>query len=294
MRTIQGRMLLRPSKTLNRIVLGVFGRAQRRYEMPIHALVVMSNHYHVLLTPPNAKRLSDFMRYVNTNLSKEVGKLHDWKGPMWQRRYDEIPVSGEEAAQIARLRYLLSHGCKENLVSKPREWPGVHSADAIVFGKPLKGLWIDRTKEFASKQRVNSCDPSNHVNEEEVVLTPLPACQHLTLEDYCCRVAELVVDIEEEARRLRQRTGTTPMGARTVMKMRPRHQPKTLESSPKPRFHAVRKRVRAEMEARFRDWMEAYGEASREWRNGNLEVEFPPCSFRPPSRWVGDDAFDTG
>ena len=44
-RTLQGRFLLKPSPRLNSIVLGVLGRAQRRYGVTLHAFVFFSNHY---------------------------------------------------------------------------------------------------------------------------------------------------------------------------------------------------------------------------------------------------------
>lgn len=294
MRTIQGRMLLRPGEALNQIVLGVFGRAQKRFEIPIHAIIVMSTHYHVLASPPCAQRLADFMGYVNTNLSKEVGKLHRWKGPMWQRRYDVIPVSEEEAAQVARLRYLLSHGCKENLVLIPSDWPGVHSVDAIVHQKPLKGLWFDRTAEFAARQRGEEFGDGDYAEEEIVELTPLPAWKALSPEAYRQSVAEIVEDIEKETAARHRHEKTAPVGARSVVREDPHHEPNKLTSSPRPRFHAASRRKRKEMEHQFREWLTSYREASDEWRSGNLFVEFPPWSFLPAPRWVGRDNFDPG
>lgn len=70
----------------------------------------MSNHLHILASPESVEQMADFMRHVNANLSKEVGRLHDWPGPMFDRRYTSIPVSDEPEAQIARLRYLLLKG----------------------------------------------------------------------------------------------------------------------------------------------------------------------------------------
>ena len=43
-RTIQGRMLLRPSKYVKEIIIGVIGRAQRYTSIRINALSVASNH----------------------------------------------------------------------------------------------------------------------------------------------------------------------------------------------------------------------------------------------------------
>ena len=48
-RTIQGRFLLRPSPELNKIILGVLGKAQSLYPLEIVAYVWMSTHFHLLL-----------------------------------------------------------------------------------------------------------------------------------------------------------------------------------------------------------------------------------------------------
>jgi hypothetical protein len=42
---------------------------------------------------------------------------------------------------VGRLRYLLAHGVKENLVERAVDWPGVNSVRAILEGKPLVG-WL--------------------------------------------------------------------------------------------------------------------------------------------------------
>jgi hypothetical protein len=44
-RTIQGRLLLRPSPELTDIILGVIGKAQNLYEMTIHTFVVVSTRW---------------------------------------------------------------------------------------------------------------------------------------------------------------------------------------------------------------------------------------------------------
>ena len=126
--TFQGRYLLRPSDEVNRTILGVLGRAQRRTEIDLCAFTFLSNHYHRLVVPESTKQLSDFMGFVNGNIARKVGRLHDWRGKLWDRRYQHLIVSDEPAAQIRRLSYLLSQGVKEGLVRHPEDWPGVHTA----------------------------------------------------------------------------------------------------------------------------------------------------------------------
>ncbi len=76
---------------------------------------------HLLQSPEDSRQLAALMRHFNTNLSKEAARLHNCSGPLLKRRYRAIPISDEEPAQIDRLRYILSQGCKENLVAKPAE-----------------------------------------------------------------------------------------------------------------------------------------------------------------------------
>jgi REP element-mobilizing transposase RayT len=109
-RTLHGRLLLRPSPELNDIAAGILGRAQRLYPVDIVTFQALSNHYHALLFVKDAKRLAEFAGYFNSNLAREVGRLTGWTGKIWERRYQAIPISGEEEAHVARLMYVLSHG----------------------------------------------------------------------------------------------------------------------------------------------------------------------------------------
>ncbi|MEM7353019.1 MAG: transposase, partial [Acidobacteriota bacterium] len=153
--TLQGRYLLRPDARgrVNELVLGVIGRAQELYSISIVAVTVLSSHAHLLLVPETAKQLADFMRHLNTNLSREIGRLHDWPGKLVERRYRSIEVSSEAEDQIARLRYLLAAGVKEQLVEKAIDWPGVHSARALTRDLPLRGWWFNRSREYADRRR---------------------------------------------------------------------------------------------------------------------------------------------
>ena len=94
-RTIQGRFLLRPSSQVNLAIKGILGRAQRYFGLRVVICVFLSNHYHLLVLPDSEQQLAAFMQFLNTNLSKQLGRLHDWQGPLLQRRYQAIPVSHE-------------------------------------------------------------------------------------------------------------------------------------------------------------------------------------------------------
>lgn len=281
--TLQNRYLLRPSEELNDLFIGVVGRAQRMYGMPVCCVVALSSHFHMLLIPNDAEHLADFMEHVNGNLSKEIGRLHGWKGRLWRDRFHMVPVTEEEAAQVGRLRYVLGAGVKENLVDRVADWPGVHSGPAMIEGGELTGHWYDRTKEHAARRlrREKDVDPEQFATEERVFLSPLPCWEHLAPAEYRVRVAELVAEIDEEGARERRRTGKQSLGVKRILRARPTRRPRSVKKSPKPRFHGLTDAVLKRWREAYQEVIQAYRLASERLGEGDLTAAFPEGTFPP-------------
>jgi putative transposase len=278
-RTMHGRLLLRPSATLNDLVLGVLGHAQQRFGLEIVALTVLSNHLHLLVVTDRVDQLADFMEYSLSKIAREIGKLHDWKEKFWGRRYRAIPVSDEPDAQIERLRYLLENGVKENLVAHPREWPGIQCVGALLDGEALEGTWFDRTVEYLARRAKRELEPEESRSREMVTLSPLPCWAHLGEAERRRRVAEMVEDIAQTARL--ERRGRGVLGRERVLKQAPHQRPSRCDRSPAPLVHAASKAMRLAMKAAYRAFLEAYRTASASLRAGEWRVEFPPGCFPP-------------
>jgi len=288
LQTIQSRLLLRPGPAVNEIILGVLGRAQRLYGVRCCSVVFLSNHFHCLLQVDDAQQLARFMQHVDGNLSTEIGRkdLHDWPGTMWSRRYQSIVVSGEEAAQVERLRYHLAHGVKEGLVDQVKRWPGVHFAKSILGSKPLKGLWFNRTAEFAAKQRGEDFGRLKYAEEEELALSQLPCWADLTPEQYRERIAELVEEIEKEARADREARGVEPMGAEAILRQDPHTRPNQTKRSPAPAYHAATKAARQTFWESYSAFVAAFREAAEKLKAGDRTAKFPLGSFPPALPFV--------
>ncbi len=281
-RTIQQRYLLRPGPRLNQLVVGVLAHCQEATGMRVHAVVAMSSHAHLIASPTSTEQLAEFMCLVNANLSKEAGRLHDWKGTMFPRRYASIPVSSEPQAQIARLRYLLEQGTKENLVLAPTDWPGVHSSRAMVEGRTMKGIWIKRKEMFNARQRGKDVNEADFTKDVELTLDPLPCWRHLSAEAYRVRVAEMVDDIERETRARHRQAATVPKGAEWVRRRHPHERPMPGHRSPRPRFHAFARKIREQMVAAYREFLAEYRIAAERLAGGDVGVAFPENCFPPP------------
>jgi hypothetical protein len=280
-RTIQSRLLLRPSLALNERVIGVLGRAQRLYGVRCCCVAFASNHWHGLIQVDDAEQLARFMQYVDSNIAREVGDLVGWSGTFWARRYSAIVVSDEEAAQVDRLRYILAHGVKENLVERVLDWPGVHAARAILEDKPLTGYWLDRTQEYAARNRGEEYDRLTYATEETFFLTRLPCWEHLSQEEYRQRVAELVEEIELDARVARLERGLPVLGVGAVLRQHPHTQPNKTKKSPAPRFHAASKAIRDGLREMYGLFLAAFRDAAELLKAGVRSAKFPVGSFPP-------------
>jgi REP element-mobilizing transposase RayT len=286
-RTVQGRHLLTPSPRLNEIIVGVLGRAQRLYDVRICAFVFVSSHYHLLLDVDNARQLANFMRYLNSNLAREVGRLVDWSDGIWPRRYQAILVSGEEGAQISRLKYILNHGPKEGLVGRPRDWPGLHSARALTEGELIEGYWFSRTLEYAARQRGETFDRLQYATRETVTLSPLPCWKDLSANTRRTRALSLISQIETEAATRRSRTGGEPLGVAAILGQHPHHRPRHLKKSPAPLFHTISQVVRRELYEGYAWFVAAFREAAEKLKAGDRSAAFPAGSFPPALPFVG-------
>ena len=288
-RTIQGRFLLRPSSQVNLAIKGTLGRAQRYTDLLVVCCVFLSNHYHLLVLPFSEQQLASFMQFLNTNLSKQLGRLHDWQGSLFQRRYQAIPISHEEEAQVARLRYLLAHGAKEGLVLRPEDWPGVQCVTELTRGpSQLRGIWHERTAIWEAEQRGKSLSAKERITRETLELSPLPAWESKSAKERQEMTRELVADIEKESHERLAETKTSPLGERAIKSQNPHDRPRVSKRSPAPVAHAATVVSWLAMKIAYRDFVSTYREAAERWKQGHDAI-FPAGCFPPRAPFLARD-----
>jgi putative transposase len=285
-RTIQGRYLLNPGPSFNDLFLGILGRAQRLHGTAIAAVSVLSSHFHLLLIVDDAQEVAGFMRDFQSWLAREVNRLTGWRGPVFERRYEMTTVTDEEPAQVERLKYVLANGVKENLVERVSQWPGVHSAEALIHGTSLEGHWIDRTRQCAAKNQGEELSREEFVFAESVVLSPIPCWAHLPADRYRERMKALVEEIDEEAARERQRSGARVLGVKAILAQDPQTRPTSLARSPAPLVHAATKAARKMFYEIYAEFVSAFRTAAEALRRGRRDVPFPIGSFPPAPPFV--------
>ena len=281
-RTMQGRLLLRPSPELTEIILGIIGKAQDMYGMAIHAFVVLSTHAHFLLSPTGADQLALFMQFVNANTAKEAGRLHQWRDKFWSRRYRSIVVADEKSAH-ARLRYIMAHGAKEGLVAKSADWPGPHCIAALTTGEILRGTWFDRSAEFVARQRGENVLPTQFATRFDIKLTPLPCHSHLTPDQRQAEYRRMDAEIQAAAAAENLTRNRKPMGISAIFAQDPHSRPASTDRSPAPLVHASDVEAAAAFRGLYRAFVDAFRAGAQRLREhaSALADMFPLWAFPP-------------
>jgi REP element-mobilizing transposase RayT len=281
-RCYQGRLLLRPSQEVNEVVGGVLARAvqQSAGTVRLHAFTFASNHFHLLVWARGAA-LAGFMQYLRANLSRKVGRLVDWSGGFWERRYSAEPVL-DNTALVGRLRYVLAHGVKEGLVEKCAEWPGLTCLPQLLGPARRLFRWFNWTKRWNNRSREDTEGARGRYAEEwaepvELELAPLPCWDGLREEERQRAVRGLVDDVEAEARA----RGKPVLGRRAVLTQHPHTRPEHLKHSPRPLGHASTGQALGGLREQYRAFVAAFREAAARWMQGDFSVCFPLFSFPP-------------
>jgi REP element-mobilizing transposase RayT len=285
-RTVQGRFLLRPTPIIADLILGVLARAARLYPVQIHAFCFLSNHLHLLMTVESAYRLAAFMRYLNSNLAREIGRAVDWRDRFWGRRYQAVLVDPDPASQLARFVYILRQGTKENLVASPLDWPGPSSLASLLTGETITGTWLDRTLAHRARRAGTPLTREEISTIETLTLVPLPCWRKVDEPTRRDRVVQLVRAIEEETAQRIRTSGISPLGRARLERQEPHARSNRLERSPAPLIHTTSADTRRAYRSAYRNFLEAFRSAAAAVGRGARDALFPVGSFPPAPPFV--------
>ncbi len=282
-RAVQRRYLLRPSEELNELVVGVLGKAMEYYPVRLIAIHVMSNHIHMLVWIPDSVTQSEFMCFFKGNLAKEVGRLHSWEESVWSKRFSAAAVLDDEALG-ERIEDVLEQGCKEGLINRPCQWPGVNSVKAVLEGEPLRGTWFDRTAESRARRRGERIGRYDYATRYEIHLMSPPFLADKTVDEQRAWFRRVIRRIERRTRQMHRKNGSRALGVARIRNQDPHGRPgRRPERRPAPVCHAADVAVWGDYRDELRGVRDDYTRASRRWRRGAARVRFPRYTFPPPA-----------
>jgi REP element-mobilizing transposase RayT len=162
--------------TAERFLGGVVGaavaRAQGRHGVQVMALVVMSNHLHLLVRTPRLN-LAVFMRDVKSAIGRDMNLLYGRVGTLWSRRYDVQDVLDDGAA-LDRALYTLCNPAQAGMVEDGSAFGRARLAYGLDAEDELDFEYLDRT---AWHRAGRPDDLGPFFRGARLRLSPLPALE---------------------------------------------------------------------------------------------------------------------
>jgi len=259
-RCSQRQLLLRPSRTTTEVFLFLLAVAARRYGIRLHAFCVLSNHYHLVLTDPNAQ-LPFFQQFLDALLARALNAaLGRWEAFWAPDSYSAVALTSR-ADIIDKSAYVLANPVAAGLVRAGRLWPGAWSAPETIGGEPLV---VRRPKHFF--------DENGTLPEEMPLRLTLPPGPGSAAE-----FRDLVrVALEEREAKANQNTRGF-LGAARVLAQKSTDRPRSGEPrrALNPRVAARDKWKRIEALGRLVGFLRSYREAWIARREGRGSFVFP-------------------
>ena len=267
-RTAQRQFLLKPSDLTNRTVGYILAVAAARHGIRLHAVAVLSNHIHLVLTDPNAD-LPRFCQYFDSLVARAMNAgLGRWDGFWSSGSYSAVvPLNPDDV--VEKTAYTLANPVQAGLVAKGREWPGLWSDPEAVGG-----AWrtFERPKHFFSE---TGFMPTLATIE----LSPPPgfgvaAFRALVSSGLAAKEAAKASALESEGKRF--------LGVRRVLAQRHTDAPVSVEPRRglNPRVASRDKWRRIEALMRLKSFLADYRDALARFRAGIEGVVFPHGTYR--------------
>jgi REP element-mobilizing transposase RayT len=267
-RCSERRFFLKPSKLTNAIFLYVLAVAAARYRIAVHAFCVMSNHYHLLVTDPEA-RLPAFVQYLDALVARATNAaLGRWEA-FWSAAASYSAVAHRSPEDVVRkAAYVLANPVAAGLVRTGREWPG---------------LWT--APEQLGTATLVAPRPAGFFREDGV----MPASAELTLsvpegfasaQQFSELVSAAAQELEVRAHRAHATERRGFLGRTRVLAQKPSARPAPLAPHRQlnPRVACEDKWKRIETLSRLASFLRAYREAREALRRGVRSV-FPAGTY---------------
>jgi putative transposase len=93
-----------------------------RFEVALHAYVLMPNHFHVLVSPANADGLPLMMQAIGRSYVRYFNDAHHRSGTLWDGRYRSAPIQADPYL-LACMVHMDLNPVRAGLVSSPQDYP---------------------------------------------------------------------------------------------------------------------------------------------------------------------------
>ncbi|MGB7054640.1 MAG: transposase [bacterium] len=100
--------------------LNLLGSSAFKYNTVVHAFVLMTTHFHLLIETP-FPNLSQFMRKLLSDYASSYNRWHQRRGSVFKSRYASYLIQDDSYYQVA-LRYVYYNPVKAGIIKRPEEY----------------------------------------------------------------------------------------------------------------------------------------------------------------------------
>ena len=104
------------------VLLNLLDENARKFEVAIHAYVLMTNHFHLLATPQTSDGLPQMMQAVGRRYVRYFNDRQKRSGTLWEGRYRSTLIQTDRYL-LACMAYIDLNPVRAGLVAQARDYP---------------------------------------------------------------------------------------------------------------------------------------------------------------------------
>lgn len=186
------------------MLLSLLGEYAQRFEVALHAYVLMGNHFHLLATPSTDDGLPQMMQAVGRRYVRYFNDLQGRSGTLWEGRYRSTLIDTDRYL-LACMAYIDLNPVRAGLVAAPESYPwsshGHYAglrADRLLTPHPL--FWTLGNTPFAREAAYAQWVRAGVSSEQQQALT------RATLSGWALGGEDFVADLKKRTDRRVEKT----------------------------------------------------------------------------------------
>jgi putative transposase len=269
-RCTQRQFLLHPDDATNNAYLYCLGVAVQRTGVVLRFTAGESNHHHTGIHDPHGN-YPEFIEHFHKLLAKCMNSLRGRWENFWSSEQTSVLRLVDAADVLDKMVYALTNPCKDNLVEKVTDWPGVNSYAATLAGKTLTAT--RPAHFFREKGNMPATVTLEFQQPNEF--------KNMSRKEFADMLRTRVKDFEAKAEERRRATGARVLGRKAILKQHWWDSPTTREPRRElnPRVAAKDKWSRIEALQRNKLFVKLYRRAFKAFKDGIKNIVFPVGTY---------------
>ena len=270
---------------LEQVILGYVAKYKLRYDMKLYAFAIEGNHIQFPARFPNCNR-SSFMRDLNSSVARAVDRLVEEYpgGTLFQRRYSSEFMPADEDIENWFF-YTVLQPVQDCLVERISDYPFYNCFHDAIYGITREYEVVNWQRYNAAKKRNPSARIRDFVEIVELKYDRVPGYEHLSQREYAKMMLEKLEKRRAQIVKENLEKGKRYLGRENLLQVIPGSRPMKTKTSTRtshrPRVLCICPVRRKDTYKWYFDRYYSYKEASKRYRAGELDVVFPPGTYKP-------------